>query len=256
MKNLSFLILLLTLLSSCSEYGSHELRQANLRGEIKSVKSQKFLAVEKFGETQKSTSAEVIDNNELDALSNSLIEFDLNGETTSISLLSNGELNFKVVADGLVYNMYDNLGKLFMSIKVDSKELPKESNVYSASGDLVEKVKMTYNTDNELIEESSYDGSGDLVKTVSNSYEKGMIVQQSISEREEKYWGNGDFKDASIILKYNENKDVIEQEITRNSRIEKHTYEYEYDKIKNWIKRIQFTDKKPVSIVEREIVYY
>ncbi|MGL4347398.1 MAG: hypothetical protein ACRCR9_04895 [Chitinophagaceae bacterium] len=38
---------------------------------------------------------------------------------------------------------------------------------------------------------------------------------------------------------------------------EKDTYKHEYDDKKNWIKQIKYNrENKPISIIEREIVYY
>jgi hypothetical protein len=91
-----------------------------------------------------------------------------------------------------------------------------------------------------------------------NFDEKGNLI-------EEKMYSNEDTPNSRVIFKYDEKGNVVEEKktcyisgcydliIDGNDFI---TYQYEFDKKGNWIKRIEFRHQTPFRIVEREIVYY
>ena len=257
MKSIIAINLLILLLSSCTQFKSDDYKELNLKGKVKSVKSKKFEAEEKFGEVQRSYPTDADENNELDMLSNSLIEFDELGKSVAISnFYRNGSLLSKMVVDGLNINMYDEEGNLTGVLKSDEEHFPKEVNIYDASGELIEKSKYTYNDEKLLVEEQTYDEKGTLIRKEVHEYISDLLSRKTISERKVYYSSYGDMYEIEKSYKYNDNKDVTEQEVTKRGNVTTYTFEYEYDDKNNWIKRIQYRNNKPKAIVEREIVYY
>jgi hypothetical protein len=258
MKKLYLLNLLLILLVSCSEFKSEELKEANLRGKIKSVKSEKFYADEKFGEVVKTIKAEIDEDDEIETLfANSHVLFDINGSLESISnFLSNGKLKHKIVREETVMNYFDASGDLQFVVKFDNIHHPVESNIYSSDGNLISKIKQKYNDKKQAIEMNTYDAQGVLQESTSYTYENDRIESRKIARRQESYWSDSDFIEITENIKYNEKSDMNERDIVQSSKTISQTFEYIYDSKNNWIKRIQFTAGKPAYIIEREIEYY
>jgi len=99
---------------------------------------------------------------------------------------------------------------------------------------------------------AKYNLSGKLKSIIENSYEAeekfGEIVK---GESGSPYWENGQ-------ITFNENGNIIESNTydSDGSLGREVTYEYDYDKIGNWVRQIQFTDNDPGTIIEREIEYF
>lgn len=258
MKRLFFLNLLIILLASCSEYSSEELNQLNLRGKIKSVKSEKFNAGEKFGEVVKLAKVDIDEDDEIEFFfGNSLVLFDKKGSLESISnFLSNGGLANKIVKEELVLNYFDASGDLAFVLKIDNFCHPLESNLYSSNGNLINKIKNTYNAKKQVLDEKVYDDQGILIESTIYAYENDYSVNKLISKRKKLNWGDSDFIEIVENIIKNKKMDIIEREIIKHSLTISQIFEYIYDSKNNWIKRIQFTAGKPAYIIEREIEYY
>lgn len=257
---MKFFLYLLTivLFFSCTNYQSKDYEEFNLKSKVKSVKSEKFKAIEKFGEIEKSKKEEIdFDDSKDFEISNSLLEFNENGELFSLTnFFSSGKLLQKTITEDTNMKTYDKNGKLLFLIKADDRNNPTEANAYDEDGDLYFKIKFSYNENKELMEEKTFNSEGNLDEAIQFFYENGLVSSKKIIKIDNSYWGDKSETETTENYKYNKNKDYIEQEISSESRTKIHTYEYEYDNKNNWTKRIQFTDGKPSFIVERDITYY
>lgn len=258
MKNIFLLTLSLFLLFSCSEYNSNDYKQLNLHGKVKTLRSNKYNAVEKFGEVVKTSKVDVYDNDFEEIIhSNSLSEFNQEGRLKAISSFSaEGELFRKIINEDTTSNWYDGKGNLQMVMKVNDLDFPTEIDLLLPGGDLIGKVKLKYDSDNQLIEEKTYNEEGELIESNEFKYKNGLVYQKTSYVKQNRSMFNDEFKELIETYEYNEFKDVSKTKKNRNSLTKEFFYKYEYDSNNNWIKRIQFEEDKPVFIVEREIHYF
>ena len=134
---------------------------------------------------------------------------------------------------------------------------------------ITEKYKLTYNEKWQVVEEKrTYIMSDKESENSPNSLyiykynEKGYVIEQIVKEPN----SSGDWEIKSIInYQYNDRGDVsdkIELEIqTENNRQEKkYRYEYTYDTIGNYIKKVEYlisdSEEEVTYTEEREIKYY
>ena len=134
---------------------------------------------------------------------------------------------------------------------------------------ITEKYKLTYNEKWQVVEEKrTYIMSDKESENSPNSLyiykynEKGYVIEQIVKEPN----SSGDWELKSIInYQYNDRGDVsdkIELEIqTENNRQEKkYHYEYTYDTIGNYIKKVEYlisdSEEEVTYTEEREIKYY
>ena len=126
----------------------------------------------------------------------------------------------------------------------------KESFGEPQKGDLRTKDISKYNEDGNRTEETSYNADGELARKYKDQYDED-------GNRTEKTFYNAD---GEIMFKFQYDEDGNKTESTYyNSDGEinmKWKYQYEYDKLKNWIVRLEYTDGKLTEIIEREIEYY
>lgn len=168
-----------------------------------------------------------------------------------------------------------------------------QEQTYWPDGTLIWNTKSTYDELGELTRKKRYSGEGVLVQD--SWYENGQLAKfrqynfdggltaytynengQSISKSynrdgrpvristndefgsKTKYYDYQDgTKHLSQVYKYN-NQGTTHKTISYGSdgTVEKTTYDYEYDKQGNWIRKIQFVNEKAKSITVREIEYY
>lgn len=257
MKKIYYLIPLILLLFSCSDYKSNDYKELNLKGKVKTQRSFLYDATEKFGEIEKSraTDADIFDH--LDLLtSNVIYEFSTNGGLeTFANFYKNGEIFQKFISDGLNIKQYDGYGDLILVFKSNDLVKPTEINAYRTDGSLYLKIKNSYNKNDELIEEVTYDSDGDLEETSIYEYENGLISKRKNTARSNS-WRDNSFIETTEEYKYNNNNDMVERIISTKSKTSTHTFQYEYDNKNNWIKRTEFKDDRPKYIIDREITYY
>lgn len=134
---------------------------------------------------------------------------------------------------------------------------------------ITEKYKLTYNEKWQVVEEKrTYIMSEEESENSPNSLyiykynKKGYVIEQIVKEPN----SSGDWELKSIInYQYNDRGDVsdkIELEIqTENNRQEKkYHYEYTYDTIGNYIKKVEYlisdSEEEVTYTEEREIEYY
>ena len=102
-----------------------------------------------------------------------------------------------------------------------------------------------------MTEDESFNSDQKLLKRFTYTYdEAGNKTENSRYSSEGK-------SDRKISYKYDNRRNVSEEiSVSADGSTVSSVYTYEYDSRDNWIRKIKLTDKKPESIVEREIGYY
>lgn len=121
-------------------------------------------------------------------------------------------------------------------------------------------VKYFYERYDSLINKETfkYDEKGNLVEHNAFTPEGGQGFFSNDHAFDKNNYVLGDTILSRIVNKYDENNNLIERYFYDNKGKVYLTYEYKYkyDEAKNWIQKIEYIDKKPVWIEEREIEYY
>jgi len=144
-------------------------------------------------------------------------------------------------------------GSLFYKhiYKYDDKGNKIEWRYYNSNLKLIYKWKYKYNDKGYFIHGKRIysNGKSDLKSTYKRNNE-GVIIEWKqyengilINNEEYKDDDRGNLIEQIILEKFNFVKKII-------------TYKYEYDKNNNWIKRIIFLDKEPMSITEKTLEYF
>jgi hypothetical protein len=153
-------------------------------------------------------------------------------------------IEFEYMSDGILYKykryLYDNNKKLIEEIS------------YNSSGILEAKYNIVYDKDGFMIEENTYIPDNLLLTTTNKKYfNKGKTI-------ETKMFTPANKNPIRIIEQYNEKGNLNKKlkygpdGILSNNI----SYQYEYDKVGNWIKRITFVNTLPSHVKEREIIYF
>ena len=248
-----------------------------LRGNVKSIYTTSFVAIEKFGEIEKGDKEwqysyeydnksiyyewEKIEHNyydkdgelfrkykyKVDEGGGFDVPFDLN------VLNKKGE-TLGTRADE--HNIYDKDGEIlgnYADYKLDYSGNKIEKNYYDKDGELFRKYKYKYvdgnHIDNGLGTFNVYDKDGGLFQKYIYKFFLGNLIEKNCYD-----------KDGELFRKY-------KYKVDYNSRlIEKNVYDkdgdleyksnYKFDDKENWIQQIKFIDDKPAFIIEREIKYY
>ncbi|ANQ49893.1 hypothetical protein MY04_2524 [Flammeovirga sp. MY04] len=150
-----------------------------------------------------------------------------------------------------------------------------EEHIYRANGDST-KIKNTYNSNGELIKKLYYWDwetphlytnfqSDDNEKTEKDYKIDGTrwhLVKRNFDKKGRliryREYKNFTTQERDTKYTYNKKNDLIKEITYDSSRsvIEESKYSYEYDKNKNWIKKIMYRDEKPIVIDERKIEYF
>lgn len=273
LTKLFFILLTVFITLSCVKQ-RNDLTLYEVSGNVKSIRTTGYEAVEKFGEI---TEGDVL-------YGNTLIEFNKDGNITEISYFDNrGDLTKKSI---YAFN--------------DKGKVAKISN-YDGDGDETGRTLYTYNEDGNVIKIVDYNKAGEINYTQQNEWEDDKCIKSLytgeytdgnyiINEFEGHnlvksvvYDNNGKetgdytvFEDDKIIkiansectsiLTYN-NKglcaSIVNGQISStNSYLllngQSYIYEYEYDEKGNWIKKVEKEQKskKTKRIFIREIEYY
>ena len=125
-----------------------------------------------------------------------------------------------------------------------------EVRLFNESGINENVCKYEYSGD-DVSDGTTYGAAGEIVSSFHNDY----VNEQLDTQTEKDNRGN-----ITVITKYkrNRNDDVIES-ILYNHKMNseyKLTFDYEYDKAGNWIKKTQFYNGKIAGIIMRNITYY
>jgi len=286
---LSFIILLFNL-SACSvSIPENDLEKENLKGKVKSVKSEYYYATEKFGEAVKvgkvkpkilyghafynsyQEKYEIFDRN---GFLSEKYSYDTLGKIKSRMIVKRTDHpkvyeNFTYSYDEGVESLstvgtsvYDALNNTQIetsiifgdTIWVDIYKFDKgrkiEHNNYSKDGSRNWKSTYEYKNSGRLIVENSHDEFEDIrIKTSLDKSGNPILIESSDFF--------GEFK-TKKKYEYNEYGDVISfKSYNKNGHVESHdTFSYVYDNVGNWIQKTENNDGKPVYITERKIEYY
>ena len=151
-----YLMITLTIMFICSSCTSNllenDLKEAELKGKVKSIKTIEYKAVEKFGELVKDKCEKT-----------TLRLYNQEGNILEKrEYFSDGSLYYKFICS------YDTKGKLIDKTYKDDK--------YSR------KIKYTYDKNENMIEKSTYDENGDILGKAEFSYDKnGNMIESSLS---------------------------------------------------------------------------
>ncbi|MBP5328229.1 MAG: hypothetical protein J6Y98_10030 [Bacteroidales bacterium] len=263
-----------------NEFGT-SLAENNLKGKVKTVKLSIYKATKKFGELKPGSLSE-------DALFHPLstgYSFSFYGSGYYAGAICKQTYN----NDGMISSerWYNEKKKIYKETEYTYKNgfLLETNSTYKSS------LKYSYLPDNIYNEKYSYDKSGRVVadtvykdtsvfmttlyeyseNTITYCYdnkknvvkfENGrpsmLISYDSVgNETGTTRYNNHGFETSydgkvSIEYDYNEYFDPI----SKTEDIDKYTFSYEYDKKKNWTKRITYKDGEPIYIEEREITYF
>ena len=217
-----------------------------LKGDVKSFREIKFLAVDNFS---------IISNGEkIKHIYNKEVLFNLDGNKIEQNdyipdgTLANRTVYLYKLAQLVEYNNYDSQGMLFGTGKYQSNDNEKvsllnykttdgrynwsESYEYDNSGNLIEvrrfKTKEVIDTKEIYV----FDESSNV--TASEFHKEGKLI----SKNDYNYDEEGNFNE----LKYSESS--------------VYSYKYNYDEKGNWIKKIVFENESPSGILTREIEYF
>lgn len=217
------LLVVISIIPSYAQKQINDLEKLKLSGNIRTIEQRGFKAIEKFGEVISESS--IIDIHD----SNSLIQFDANGNIISINLLDlEGNIG------GKIYYTYLNQiqkipvqgHKLEGELKYDGNQNVSEIIYYNEDGTLDFKIINKFDKSNNLIEKKIYEAQG---------------VLNAITKHKFDNFGN-------II----EIKEFMPS--TNTTRTE--SIKYEFDIHNNWIKKIRTYEGKLYAVIERKISYF
>lgn len=258
---ISLLLLVLTMLISCSEYHSENLKSYNLKGKVKSVKSEQFRAIEKFGEVVKGERINVVEEDGLDLMiPNTLLSFNNKGIIEWMSHFDkNGYGQFKANLKDTVINLYSTNGDLLMRIIGNDIDFPTELFTYDADGKFLFKTIISYDNNKNKIEDKEYSADGNLISLSNYSYNKKNLVSKENKWViiESGYYSNRQDTIKSLTTyTYNDRNDIAEFTLIKDEKEKKRTYTYKYDENENWIQKIEYNGFTPIQLEEREIEYF
>lgn len=255
MKKINYIVLILIFTISCSKNNEklNDIEKLNLKENIKSIVIKEFDALEKFGE--------IVEGNS-QGMENTIIKFNENGYIVELQNCILFERNF--------YNSLQ-LQSFWKSIYIYDDLILKEKNNYDSNGDLYQKWKYVTDNNGNITKEIGYNKFGKETYRYVNKYDKLNNLIESI-----RYYPNSTKQDK-IQFESNENKKTTndsDENLTKiklddgtfhiykkglliqfNNTVNDYTYKYFFDDNKNWVKRIEFENNKPIKITKRKIEY-
>jgi hypothetical protein len=257
---------------------TEDLREYELKGNVKSLEYATYEAIDKSGE--------IIADKEPTYLGVTKILFDKNGNKTEWN--NNRKIPTGIMSDKSIYiydgdklikeEYYDSDNKKVLYTYEYNKEGYKSKKIkIMDNGETIDKVIYEYNSKGKLIKETEdmSDLSPDLMVSTYKYDEKGNLIE---------YSSFSDYSEAFIKYKYNDknqlievkkplieegeyteyliydnNDNLLEKRYTNTGYYEdwKEARErYELDKQGNWIKKIKYEDNRPKEITLRTIEYY
>ncbi len=229
-----------------NDYNDTDWKQFNLKGNVKSFREIKFLAVDNFS---------IISNGEkIKHIYNKEVLFNLDGNKIEQNdYIPDGTLTNRTVflyqKDQLVeYNNYDSQGVLFGTGKYETDE----------SGRVHRLNYKTTDGRYNWSEAYQYDSHGNLSEVKRFKTEEVIDSKEVYSFDENSNVKESEFyKGGKLISKndynYDEEGNFNELKFGNNST---YRYEYNYDEKGNWIKQIAFENDNPSGILTREIEYF
>lgn len=229
-----FIILLFIFLLSCSEKKKNGSVDEHMFGSVKSISDNNYLANIQFGVIQK------------DSLLNSVVkQYDEYGKLIN-EIFYKGE--GKIFASKILFDEYENKIKEInpkfafnfeFKYKVSENGKVIEENKYILDELMGHKTIYKFDERGYKIEEDRYVSLGDILSDEDDGNDRNFKIK--------------------IICRNDENGNMTEQKIynDNDSLLYQSTFNYsEFDKKKNWMKRIELENNIPKKITEREIEYY
>jgi YD repeat-containing protein len=272
------------LMIGCSQESSKttDLEALNLKGKVKCVKETSY-RVEKNGD---GNFLFIARENRKACKKDMQTLFDDRGNGIEIiffnsdeSISSKSEIEHNTQNNALGESRYDSEGKLLF----------KKKYKYNSKGKRIEEINLDADGKTQFISISTTDKNGDEVeslmfsengsvdiKWISKFDKKGKRIEMRRLDEEADYEVLFSFKydnegklieeiehraDGKIItktsFKYDQSGQVVEEIFTdEDNNSELWVFEYEYDEVGNWIKRIEIKENKPVYLVVRDIDYF
>lgn len=256
---------------SCSEKKHNDLEKEGLFGNVKTVREKKYKILEEVSKITKT----IIDDR--------LATFNKNGYNTELLTWGN-KCNYRL------QRVFDNEGKCIIQIWESTDDMyTKDTLIYKNNMLFEKRIQLK---DNTLIGKEmhyydhqknntkiiSYSEKREVLETIKNYFDdsgykikievfndKDALIESKIY----RYDGEGN---EIHFSSYDSNNNLIKQETSvyddknfiiklntftsKNTLKEECVFEYEYDEVGNWIKRIDFINNKKKHIIEREITYY
>jgi hypothetical protein len=254
--DISILLILVILISSCSEKRKNSLESSNLKGAIKSITSSTHDAYEVFGEPNHESSIRQFtfvwkSKYNRDGYLIESNAYDPTGFYGQDSVLSKTKYQYDTKGNEIERRTYDRSGKLTAiweffydemgnSTGSSSCEFAKKNDVNSGT-----KVTEYCDDKGQIIKSEIQKCDGELIMTIEYKYDEfGNAVEEKTmfpsSQPTIKYF------------KYDINKKLIE-EVSENMTL---TYRYELDSAGNWIKQYEYKNDEIQKVQIREIEYY
>jgi len=276
-----FSILLLISLPGCTAKNKSDLQNMSLQGKVKQIVELQYLAVEKFGKTEK---GDLFREEGWDLILNF-------NEQGNYSKITHVDPYGKEV--GYTDYLYDGQNGLLVSVQNYDSEggfSDRANYVYDEKKRIYEVVMLNnndgvsgsmlvdYDDKENRVTESVYNHRGMLLKKeIQKLDKKGLPVETKIfgednnliNYRKEKFDKNGLRSELTVLspdeqvvmkvfFKYDKKENLILQEgiDEAGEAFLPVRYEYEFDKQGNWTKRVEYVGDKPTFVLERQIEYY
>ena len=257
---------------------TEDLREYELKGNVKSLEYATYEAIDKSGE--------IIADKEPTYLGVTKILFDKNGNKTEWN--NNRKIPTGIMSDKSIYiydgdklikeEYYDSDNKKVLYTYEYNKEGYKSKKIkIMDNGETIDKVIYEYNSKGKLIKETEdmsdlspdpmvstykYDEMGNLIEYSSFSDYSEAFIKYKYNEKNQlievkkPLIEEGEYTEYFI---YDNNDNLLEKRYTNTGYYEdwKEARErYELDKQGNWIKKIKYEDNRPKEITLRTIEYY
>ncbi|WP_299112171.1 hypothetical protein [uncultured Winogradskyella sp.] len=164
----------------------------------------------------------------------------------------------------LVQFEYDLKGRLKKKIETNKKKntnfitsyfyndkdlILKEETVYNDG--FKEWYDYQYDSNGKMINKKWYDNEEGLLENLTNHYENNNLLTSTWEN-----YADGELEGKIIYrYEYGNEIEISEFDLLENTQI-KWVYNYEYDSMKNWIRKTVHTYKNEYFLVERNIEYY
>ena len=285
LKSIILFAIILLLLGCSNQEKENDWVKSGLKGQVKTYTEFSYKAEKRFGKIEKGKLDKRIDVfHDFKKTYNEKghqVQYDQYDSDGSLEAKS----TYKYDENGnrIVINSYEPDGSLYSkkTFKYDNKGVRIESNRYNKDGSLKEKTTYKYDKKGNKIESNTYKSDGSMYEKKTYKYDdKGNKIETN------KYSANGDLN-YRWKYKYDEKGNKIESKMYRSkmfgstmnlidtdkydekgNKVEtkkydpygnlkiRLTYKYEYDEQLNWVKRIEFENKTPAYILERDFEYY
>jgi hypothetical protein len=252
MKNIFLIVLSSFLFLSCTDNTETVLnkdtdwKNFKLKGEVKSFKEIKFLAVDNFSVINGGEKVRHIYNKE--------VLFNLDGNKIEENdYIPDGTLANRTVYlykqnQLMEYNNYDSQGMLFGTGKYQTNDDGKV-------------IRLDYKTNDgryNWSESYQYDKNGNITEIKQFKTEEVFDTKELYAYNEHGKIAESEFhKDGKLVSKnqYNYDKEGNFDRLNFGDSAT-YTYKYNYDEKGNWTKKIVFENNEPSGILVREIAYF